>query len=267
MLIDKISIIIPCYLTSLQLRNMTQRCVDGIESIDEIIVVDDGSPLRLPVFDKTVIEIELPTNQGYAAAVNAGLEATHGDYLIICNNDIEFIQPDWLDHLLKPLEEGYSISSIRTSDSDGFTTEDRYEENAKFGSIWAMKKETYEQLGLLDESFGKGYYEDQDYWRRAREAGLKIVKNHNGLVDHIGKATFNEVDKKNWHLIHAMLMYKKKWGNKMHIYEVRPQTLLGVDDYDKDDPGYAVQIKDIPETTWEEIEDRWKGYLNAPSRD
>lgn len=187
---DKVSIIIPVLFENQELINMTAVCLTTMGNIGQVIVIG---------------------NDSYAVNVNNGLKAATGDYLIICNNDIEFLQPDWLDHLLKPLHEGYAISSIRTSDADGYTVEERYEEDAKFGSIWAMTRVTYEALGPLDESFGN-YFEDLDYQKRAEDAGLRVVKNHAGLVEHKGKATFKVVDPDDKNYKQAMERFRKKWG-------------------------------------------------------
>lgn len=187
---DKISIIVPC-LFRLELIDMIAECIRGLSTEHQLILIG---------------------NDSYAINVNNGLKAATGDYLVICNNDIEFIQPDWLDHLLKPLKEGYGISSIRTSDSDGYTVEDRYEENAKFGSLWAMTRETYNKLGPIAEHYGN-YFEDLDYWRKAQTMGIKIVKNHAGLVDHKGKASFKLIDPQDLQYYEAMEKYRRVWGS------------------------------------------------------
>ncbi|NBW15943.1 MAG: hypothetical protein EBR82_48965, partial [Caulobacteraceae bacterium] len=118
----------------------------------------------------------------------------------------------WLAHITKPLEEGYDISSICTTDSDGWETEDVITEGNKFGSLWAMKREVYEKLGGLDEGFGKGYFEDLDYHRRAEQAELRIGKNHAGLAHHEGKHTFKEIDPIDLHFYEARDKFIAKWG-------------------------------------------------------
>lgn len=191
---------------------MTEECLDSLheESPDEVIVVDDGSPL--PLGPITVSKfIRLPSNQGYPRAVNAGWFEATGDVIITANNDIVFY-PDWLKHLLFPLDNGYDISSIRTTEPDGWTTEDNITEGEKFGSLWAMKREVYETLGGLDERFGQGYFEDTDYWRRALEAGFRIGKNHRGLVEHRGHATFDVVDPENLSYARNLRVYAEKHG-------------------------------------------------------
>lgn len=189
---DKVSAIVPALFVDATFVDMTATCMRGLFSLHELVVI--GS------------------KRGYAENVNTGLRIATGDILLICNNDIEFIQYGWLDHLLQPLHDGYDISSIRTTDSDGWTTENRIEEGAKFGSIWAMKREVYETIGPLDESFGKGYFEDLDYQKRAEDAGFKVAKNHAGLVEHKGKATFALVDPEDTAYQLAMERFRAKWG-------------------------------------------------------
>lgn len=182
----------PCLWVNDELLEMTEECISGLYPyVDQLIVINDEG--------------------GYAETVNKGLKIADGDILLISNNDIVFVDPNWLEHITSPLKD-YDICSIRTSDSDGWVTEDRLEEGAKFGSIWAMKRIVYETIGGLDESFGKGYAEDLDYRRRALNAGFKIVKNHNGLVEHHGKATFKKVDPEDESYRSAMKRYKEKWG-------------------------------------------------------
>ena len=188
----RVSVVIPCLWTEQKFFDMTVECLKTLRKDVQIIVIAN--------------------NEGYATNVNAGLRAATGDYLIVSNNDIEFIQPDWLEHLLNPLKEGYDISSIRTTDADGWETEDIIEENAKFGSLWCMKRAVYETIGGLDESYGKGYFEDLDYQKRATDAGFRVAKNHAGIVEHKGKATFSVVDPDDTAFWEAREKFKRKWG-------------------------------------------------------
>lgn len=208
---DKVSIIIPCYFADERFVEMTGNCLDTLSGVDEVIIVDDGSPVT-PVYGEEYIYVSRLENGGYAAAVNTGLKEATGEVIVVCNNDIEFIQPDWLKHLLKPLKEGYDIASIRTTDADGWETDDYISEDDKFGSIWAMKREVYETIGGLDETFGKGYFEDLDYHHRAKREGFRVAKNHAGLVEHKGKATFKEVDPDDTSFLTARDRFIAKWG-------------------------------------------------------
>lgn len=188
-MLPKISVIVPCLWVNKELFDMTVKCLEGLWRIDELIIIN--------------------RDRSYAGNVNAGLKIAEGDIIIVCNNDIEFYDPSWLHHLTWPLEE-YDICSIMTSDQS-WETKDELEEGAKFGSLWAMKRVVYETIDGLDESFGN-YFEDLDYQKRAEDAGFRVVKNHAGLVHHIGKATFKQVDPEDKNYLEAMEKFKKKHG-------------------------------------------------------
>ena len=57
----------------------------------------------------------------------------------------------------------------------------------------AMRREAFQTVGLLDEQFEVGMFEDDDYARRVRAAGLKVVCAENVFVHHFGQASFGEL--------------------------------------------------------------------------
>lgn len=193
---------------------MTLDCLDSLKygRPDEVILVNDGSKA-----DKRLISYpnvryyQRPENGGYSACVNTGLSLCTHDIIICSNNDIIFT-PGWVEALLLPLEQGYDISSIRTSDGDGWDTEEKITEGDKFGSLWAMKRKVYETIGGYDEGLGKSTFEDTDYRRRALEAGFRVGKNHAAVVEHIGRGTMKHLYPNGEDFAEGMENYKKKWG-------------------------------------------------------
>lgn len=187
------SLVITAYHSDDAMVDLTCECVDSLRygRPDEVILVDDCSPLELkhPKVDKYIRRL---TNGGFPKCANTGFKASTGDVIILSNNDVTY-NPGWLDGILKPLSEGYDISSIRVSDSDGYELEDYIEEDGTFGSLWAMTREVYDKLGGFDESFGKGTFEDKDFAKRAKQAGFKMGKYHGALVEHIGRATMDKL--------------------------------------------------------------------------
>lgn len=95
----KFSVIIPTYNRS----DLLETCLKSLEKHEpnrtnyEIIVVDDAGN------DWGLIEnlrkkyrfrlIRLPANVGFPRAVNAGAKYAEGETLILCNNDIVFVEP------------------------------------------------------------------------------------------------------------------------------------------------------------------------------
>lgn len=186
------TLIIPTYYASEELRQITKRCMDSIkEDIDQKILQED------------------PSGEGYCKTVNRALELADGDIIIVGNNDLVFPE-NWLTELLFPLNVGYDIATCWTSDQD-YLIEDRIENGAKFGSLFAMHRKVYETIGGFDEMF-KGYFGDTDYRRRALEAGFKVGRNRSLVVEHTAKATYDITDPKDKEFLVAQRYYEAKWG-------------------------------------------------------
>lgn len=208
----KVSVIIPAYYIDESYVEMTQDCVNSVKAhndVDEIIVVDDHSPIKAKIdFAKNIRTEE---NGGYAKAVNAGVEAAEGDILIILNNDTLVLENS-IQGLIELIDKGYDIASIRTTDSDGYQTEDKITENDKFGSCWAIRSPVFYDLGMLSTDFGRGYAEDLALWHDAKEKGFRIGKNHNATIFHEGKKTFSVVDPDDTYYMDALMKYQNKYG-------------------------------------------------------
>ena len=53
-----------------------------------------------------------------------------------------------------------------------------------------LKKQIIEEVGLLDESFEIGMFEDDDYCERIKAAGYKIICCRDVFIHHFGNMTF-----------------------------------------------------------------------------
>lgn len=168
---------------------MTLDCIRSINADVQLILIAD--------------------NQPYTTNTNVGLRAATGDILVVGNNDLTFSK-GWLEGLLKPLHEGYDIATVWAGDQE-YILEDRIEDNAKFGSLFAMTREAYTQIGDFDEQF-KGYWSDNDYKQRALELGLKIGKNLNCVVEHRARATYQITDPYNTEYLRSQRLFEAKWG-------------------------------------------------------
>jgi hypothetical protein len=157
-------------------------------------------------FEGQLILIEAA--QSYTVNVNNGLRAATGDILIVGNNDLIFTER-WLDGLLIILKD-YDIATCWTSDQD-VKLEAKVEDNAKFGSLFAMKRKVYETIGGFDEQF-KGYFADLDYRERALKMGFSIGKNLNLVVQHKAKSTYAVTDPKDQEYLRSMRLFEAKYG-------------------------------------------------------
>ncbi len=176
---------------------------EGVEL--EVITVDngstDGSVELLRQRFPSVRLIENGRNLGYAGGCNVGLGAARGEVLLLLNQDT-VVQSGWAAALGAALEDPlvgvvgckllYPDGRVQhaggilrwpraepdhwghNEPDDGRWDAPR-EPDYVCGAAWGMRRQTFEQVGKLDEGFWPGYYEDDDYCLRVRQAGLRVL--------------------------------------------------------------------------------------------
>ena len=111
----EVSIVIPVYnnwaLTAACLRSIA----DDVVSVPyEVIVVDDGSYDRTAVLLLEVGGISVlrsGRNRGFVNAVNSGIAAARGRFVVLLNNDT-VVRPGWLDALVDRAEDDRDIGLV-----------------------------------------------------------------------------------------------------------------------------------------------------------
>jgi GT2 family glycosyltransferase len=75
-------------------------------------------------------------------------------------------------------------------------------------------KHTWDAIGELDESYGLGYFEDDDYCMRVRAADLKIAVAEDTFVHHQLSASFDAIGaaRKKAQFDASRAVFEKKWG-------------------------------------------------------
>lgn len=171
----KYSIVIPTY----SRWDLLDKCLESIRgntdlNDTEVIVVSNGcTDFTLPMFDVTYKSkhfhmLHWPRPLGYPKAVNLGMSAATGEYVILLNNDTVVLNNTWRDLLVEPLV---------TNPKAGVTgVIKRYQGNKPWVLFFcaAVKREVINKIGLLDETFTPGCGEDIDYCMRAYNAGYSI---------------------------------------------------------------------------------------------
>jgi dolichol-phosphate hexosyltransferase len=107
----RLSILMPVYNEVETVESAIKRVLDVEYPCEiELIVVDDGSSdgtheklARLA--DDRVIQHRHPVNLGKGAAIRTASKLATGDYMIICDADLEY-RPEEIPALLKPVLEG-----------------------------------------------------------------------------------------------------------------------------------------------------------------
>jgi GT2 family glycosyltransferase len=183
----------------------------------ELIIVNNGTRdgsgayLRRLARSANVKLIENERNNYFAGGNNQGIRAARGKFVLLLNADT-LVGPGWLERLLACAEREAAIGVVGpyTNGAVGhqWVREPRYrspEQVFGFARRWAkehegrwkdvhrvigfcflIKREVLRKVGLLDERFGPGGYEDYDYCIRARHAGYKVALAEDVFLHHFG---------------------------------------------------------------------------------
>lgn len=232
----------------------TQACLCSIEAYSdypnlEIIVVDnasmDGSPEWLQEWQHEPSPVghvrRLILNErnlGFSAGNNVGLLAASGEFLIVLNNDT-YVTPGWVRTLCAHFRRDASLGLVGpvtnnigneacvdmaySSMTEMIAQATAYTRarpgvnfpirTAAFFCV-AMPRALFEQVGGMDEAFGIGFFEDDDYCRRVERAGFGIACAEDVFVHHHLSASFDNMkaDEKRELFERNKQTYEAKWG-------------------------------------------------------
>ncbi len=78
----------------------------------------------------------------------------------------------------------------------------------------AMRKGVSDQVGPLDEAYGVGMFEDDDFAVRMREAGYRVVCAEDAYVHHVGQGAFRKLSPAEYDALWKknQAYFEKKWG-------------------------------------------------------
>lgn len=243
----KTSIVIPVF----NKIEYTKLCIESIRKYTdkdsyEIIIIDnnssDGTKEWLKNQDDLLI-IENKENLGFTAGANQGFRAATGNNLLILGNDT-IVSKNWLKNLINCLYSDESIGAVgpltnscsnyqaievpyRTIEEfDLFSklinsnpSKDKWQEkNRLIAFCLIIKREVFEKVGLFDEIFSPGNFEDDDWSLRIRLAKYKMILAKDTFVHHFGSVSFKENPDYASLLERNLELFVKKWNIKKEDY-------------------------------------------------
>jgi hypothetical protein len=241
--IPRVSIIIP----NLNGQGHIERCLPAIREQDyprkslECVVVDNGSVDGSVYFLKRnhpyVNIVSLQKNMGFAAAINAGVQASSGDVVVFLNNDAQ-LSKSCLTHLLSPILKGQTAcTAAKIMSIDGghvhyagggmnfhgiaFQYGDGEPDRQEFrtpapslfacGGAMAIRRDVFLEAGGMDEAFF-AYFEDVDLGWRLWVMGHDVRFVPEAIAFHNQSATSQFIDVAKIRVLHIrnplMMMYK-----------------------------------------------------------
>ncbi len=244
----------------------TKLCVESLfkHTTDvnyELIFVDNGSTKDdtisyldgLKKEHKNIKTIYNKENLGFACANNQGIELAEGDYVLLLNNDV-ILTDGWLSRMIQIAESDSKIGVVApcTNHASGRQvvtfagTEEDDEGIQKFaketllkkagnwisvsrviGFCMLIKREVLFKVGVLDEMFGPGGYEDYDYCMRVKHENFDIVIALDTFIFHIGGKGYssNNMDYMNLRSKNIELLIDKWTRNMLEIMEKLPDGM------------------------------------------
>lgn len=227
----------------------TKKCIDSIRQYTkkneyELIIVDNNSTDETVSWLKEQQDIKAIYNKenvGFPEGCNQGIAISTGDNILLLNNDV-IVTSRWLDNLVQCLYSDSKIGAVGpiTNNASNYQaicvkyqsetemqlfaeTTNRFnpkvwEERLKLvGFCLLIKKRVLDQVGLLDEQFSPGNYEDDDLSYRIRLAGFRLILCKDTFIHHFGSVSFRQDNAK-----YAALLkengnkFVDKWGFDPH---------------------------------------------------
>lgn len=261
----------------------TRRAVESIHQHTarpfEIIVVDNKSPdqetletLQVLKEQKKIHKLILNAeNAGVPKGWNQGIREASGDFVCILNNDI-LVTSGWLSAMRNCLDNEPQAGCVgsRTNSITGPQMVFNAPGNEQVNKLLPLFSKTYcelhkngwwetarirgfsmlfpreilDQIGLFDEQFGQGNFEDDDMCMRLLKAGHKLFVVDDSYIHHFGSLSFQNMGEAYQELLWKNLeLFLRKWkvsepelvwkvnaaldDRVMPQYHINPESLTG----------------------------------------
>lgn len=196
--------------------DLLSKCIDSIRTVSTypsygITVVDNGSveeaTLRyLEHPDLSVVRSPGPFN--FSRLVNRGVESSHADYVLLLNNDITALTPDWIEAMLELAQqpevgavgcrllfpdgsvqhEGVALLPEYTAANVSWPWPVIRDTSAVTAACMLVRRDVYWSIGGFDEDMAV-CFNDVDFCLRMGRSGRRVVYTPHAELEHAESAT------------------------------------------------------------------------------
>ncbi|MGE7825170.1 glycosyltransferase [Paenibacillus sp. NPDC093718] len=269
----------------------TKLCIESIRKFTapgsyELIVVDNASTdgtiswLHEQGDIKTIFN---ESNLGFPKGCNQGIAISSGDNILLLNNDT-VVTERWLEQLTTALYSDDTVGAVscvtnncsyaqkittsytnleqmqRFAAEYNATDPTKWDERLKLiGFCYLIKSTVIDRIGVLDEIFSPGNFEDDDYSLRIRKAGYKLLLCKDTFIHHFGSVSFGEMSAKYSQILrNNARKYENKWGfSPLYSQHIRMEVIKLIDE-PTDSPINVLEVGCACGGTLLEIKNRYK---------
>jgi GT2 family glycosyltransferase len=228
----QIDIIIPVYNGYNYLTELLDSIFENTALPFRLIIIDDSSTDRnvkaylqkMQRTHKNIQVIRNEENMGFVRSISRGIRLTQNHFVIL-NTDV-IVPEHWLERLMYPILKLRNVASATPFSNAGYICSfpgvakdsplfegleleriDKYFQQVNpannymvlptgAGFCMGMNRNVLDKIGMFDEeTFGRGYGEEEDWCIRAKEAGFKNVIVPNLFVSHRHGGSFSPEEK------------------------------------------------------------------------
>ncbi len=225
----------------------TRECVFSIMENTyypyRIVVIDNGSDPETRDFlndfaereKERVVLLRNAVNEGFIKAVNKGVAVSDSEFVCLLNNDT-VVTKSWLNEMINVMNKDPSIGIVNPSSNSlgqripAGMAFNEYAEKIKaqsgqcvdlgtaFGFCYLVRRKLFSEIGLFDEIYGMGNFEETDFSMKARKKGYKIVRALASYVYHKeGSSSFSLLERFKEEFEKNKMIFESRWGRMKRI--------------------------------------------------
>lgn len=190
---------------------------------------------------KNIFLIRNNENLGFIKAVNKGISESNSEYICVMNNDtlaaegwlneiIEVLKSNPVIGIVNPASNNFGIFPAKNETLDEFAEKLKtnagkwIELNSCIGFCMVFKRELINKIGLFDEIYGMGNFEDTDYSRKAQKLGLKCVMAKASYVWHAQNSSFRLLKRFDKSFKENRKVFESRWGMPKRVLYIKAHS-------------------------------------------